>query len=750
MDGQKINYHLIDAILDLLYLLQDYGITMEQLLEEGAEKQLSAFMDMPNIQTAYEVVRFMDEMPGGFLIYCADDSEEIIYANRALLRIFQCDTLHEFLEWTGSSFAGLVHPEDLEEVEKSIWEQIATSQYDLDYVEYRIARKDGTIRWIEDYGHFIHTEGLGDIFYVFLTDATDKRERQMAEREKLVQEKKQKEQKIQQLTEEYDKERKLINQEYLRRLEVIEGLSVNYETILYVELDNDQALPYRFSSRTEPQFTQKFQPSSYEWFITDYINTWVHSEDRELFARVTDPKYIRENLVEQNTYYMNYRIVCDDVIKYIQLRIVNVGNPVHISQIVLGFRLVDDEIRQELEQKELLETALNNANLAITAKNTFLSNMSHDMRTPLNAVLGYADLAQRDIGDESRLTDYLDKIKASGIQLLDMINKVLEISWIETNDMKLTESECDLSHIMQDIHNILHDMAEKKNIHIILDMSELEHPNVLADEDKLKQAIMHLAGNAVEYSNSDSRVGLSVRELEQTSEEGTIYQFVIKDHGIGIAEESMERIFEPFEREKNTTFSGVYGTGLGLTIAKKLIELMGGSIDVDSVLGQGSTFTVTLPFRIQDQPLCNVLNAEDIVAQLRKQKILLVEDNEINLEIETEILKGQGFCIETAVNGKIAVEKIRDSEPGEYGLVLMDIQMPVMNGREAASAIRNLENTELSGIPIIALSSDAYESDKRMSLDSGMNAHLTKPVDVSLLMETIVKILQRYQVTYQR
>lgn len=187
MKEQKINYHLMDAILDLLYVLQDYGITMEQLVNhEVEEEQLSALMDMPNISTAYEVVRFMDEMPGGFLIYCADDSEEIIYANQALLRIFQCDTLQEFLDYTGNTFAGIVHPEDLEEVEKSIWEQIATSQYDLDYVEYRIIRKDGAIRWIEDYGHFIHTEGLGDLFYVFLSDATEKMERQSREQEKLL------------------------------------------------------------------------------------------------------------------------------------------------------------------------------------------------------------------------------------------------------------------------------------------------------------------------------------------------------------------------------------------------------------------------------------------------------------------------------------------------------------------------------------------------------------------------------------
>ncbi len=739
MGNQKMNHHLIESILGLLYSLQDYDVTIEQLMEDGGQLPFSDSLNVQNFQTAYEVIRFMDEMPGGFLIYRADGNEEIIYANQALQRIFQCDTLQEFMELTSYSFRGLVYPEDLEEVEQSIWEQIADSQYDLDYVEYRITRKDGAIRWVEDYGHFVHTEESGDIFYVFLSDETEKRERQMEERAKLLWDQKQKEKKIKQLTEEYDKERKLINQEYLRRLEVIEGLSVNYETILYADLDTDQVLPYRFSSRTESQFEQRFQSRSYTWFMSDYIQEWVYPEDKEIFADSIDPNYIRKHLEKQDTFYFNYRVLCEGEIRFLQLRTVNVGDSDQVSQIVMGFRLVDDEIRQELEQKTMLEEALNNANLAIRAKNTFLSNMSHDMRTPLNAVFGYTTLAQKNIDDRDQVSKYLKEIDFAGRSLLDLIDKVLEISWTEANEEHIIEVECNLIDIVQDIQNTVLSHATKKEIYFELDTSELEHPDVYADSDKLRQALLHLASNGVEYTENGGRVSLRVTEAEPRN--GYVeYQFIVADNGIGIREDFLEHIFEPFEREKNTTFSGVYGTGLGLTIAQNFVEQMGGNIQVDSVLDEGSTFTITLRLRIQERPSTSDTGIENIISRLKSQKILLVEDNEINQEIETEILGGLGFHIEIAENGKIAVDKVKNSKPGEFGLILMDIQMPVMNGREAAETIRGLENRELASIPIIALSADAFESDKRKSIESGMHAHLTKPMDVPLLLETMASI----------
>lgn len=748
MKKQNQEHHLVEYIVDLLNILETENVDIsnidaEDLMELAAKTGDCSIQKPHNIQTAYEAVKFMDEMPGGFLIYHADDNEQIIYANKALLRIFQCSTLQEFRKITNNSFQGIVYPEDLDEVEQSIKEQISASQYDLDYVEYRIIRKDGSLRWIEDYGHYIYSEFAGGIFYVFIGDATEKKKKHLEEKATILNERLQNEQKLQSLIEEYDKEIKLINQEHLRRLEVIEGLSINYESILYADLDTDKILPYRLSSRNSPQFGNKMQARGYLWYTSEYIEEWVHPDDRQMVSVITSPGCIREKLLNHKTFYVNYRIIDNGEIQYLQLRVVNVGNKNHISQIVMGYRSVDEELRREMEQKQMLEEALNNADLAITAKNIFLSNMSHDMRTPLNAIFGYTVLARKYTSNSEAVEDYLEKIESSGRQLLDLIDKVLEISWTETNDVQLEELECNLCDIMQDLYNMLLPQAQKKNINLSVNSSRLMHYDVFSDPGKLKQLFMHLSNNAIKYTEYGGRVDVSLVELERLPNDQIVCQFTVEDTGIGIGEEFLEHIFEPFEREKNTTLSGVHGTGLGLTIVKNITEMMGGRIEVKSNAGKGSRFTVTLRLRIQEQPLSISNGNEDTLSQLMNHKILLVEDNEINLEIETEILQGLGFVIETAENGSIAVEKIKEAAPGEFALVLMDIQMPVMDGLQATQLIRKIENPDLARIPIIALSANAFESDRKMSIESGMNAHLTKPIDVPLLLETLVKTLKK-------
>ncbi|MDE6973533.1 MAG: response regulator [Lachnospiraceae bacterium] len=686
MDNQYINNNLADFMLSLLSL---------------PENEVS------------KIIKFMDEMPGGFFIYHADGDEQIIYANAALLRIFQCSTMDEFKELTGNSFRGMVHHDDLEAVEKSINEQISNSQYNLDYVEYRIVRKDGTIRWLEDYGHFIHSESAGDIFYVFVGDATEKKNQQ-----------------------------KLISQEYLRRLEVIKGLSVNYESILYVDLEKDEVLPYRLSARTKRQFGRELRARKYLDFITSYINTWVHPEDRQMLSQSVSLPYIRAKLLRAKSYSINYRILTGEESTYLQLRIVNVSNSRHISQIIMGYRGIDEDIQREMEQKKMLEEALHSANLAIAAKQTFLSNISHDMRTPLNAILGYTALAKEYISDSNTVLDYLSKIDTSGRQLLDFIEKVLDVTWTESNDTRISETECSLTAIIQDIYNSFRQKAEEKNIHFSTDLSALTHYDVYGDPEKISHLLRNLVSNAINFTNPGGIVSIAATETKNLASSYATFQFIIKDNGIGISKDFQESLFEPFEREKNTTISGISGSGLGLAIAKNLVDLMGGSIHVDSTVGCGSTFTVTLRLPIQDQPLSADSATEDILTQLLNQKILLVEDNEINLEIETELLSGLGLIIDTAENGKDAIEKVAGSTPNEYSLILMDIQMPIMDGWQAAKAIRELDNPALARIPIIALSANAFESDKRASIESGMNAHLPKPLDIPYLLETVAKILQ--------
>lgn len=748
MTEHQMNHNLIESILMLLNRSANINSVMEHSQRRGWATQAD-FTNPQHIDMAYELIKFMDEMPGGFLIYHADDTEKIIYANTALLRIFRCDTLSEFQTLTGNSFKGIVHPEDLDAVEQSITEQIAASHYDLDYVEYRIICKDGTIRWIEDYGHFIHSESIGDIFYVFLSDATEKREQLLREKTALMNEKIEKEQKIQSLIEEYGAERKLISQEHLRRLEVIEGLSVNYESILYVDLDADEVFPYRLSSRTKQQFGERFQARSFLWYVTDYVNVWVHSEDKAMVLEMTSPDYIYKKLSIEKTYYVNFRVIENNEIRYLQLRIVDVSKGEHISQIVIGYRNVDEEILLEMEKKRLLEDALHKAELSNVAKNTFLANMSHDMRTPLNAILGFTELSKKHAHDTDAMQQYFHKIESSGKQLLDLIDKVLELSHMESQDMPVMETECNLHDIMQEVYSLQLPQAAKKNISLSLQCAAPERCNVYADKDKLKQIFLYLSANALQYTPSGGKVDMVMTKREKLPNNYGSYQFVIKDTGIGIHEDALERIFEPFEREKNTTSSGIHGTGLGLTITKNIVERLGGTISVDSTIGKGSTFTVTLHLRLQNHPQSPSATPEDIIAGLRDKKILLVEDNEINLEMETAILEELGFCIESAENGSVAVEKVKASRDGEYALILMDIQMPVMDGPQAARAIRALDNPAQARIPMIALSANAFESDKQLSMESGMNAHLAKPINIPQLLEAIARTIHMHSMSQE-
>jgi len=727
---------LIKHILDFMNVLKAHNMEIEDLTENENMTAKLYEKGSPSICSAYETVKFMDEMPGGFLIYYADGNEEIIYANKGLLRLFKCASMSEFREFTGNSFKGIVHPDDLDSVEKSIKQQIEKSRYDLDYVEYRIRRRDGEIRWVEDYGHFVKNKLNGDIFYVFIGDATEKRQRRMTEKMALIHENEQHEQKLREMMEESI----LIKQEQLRRLEVIEGLSINYESILYADLNADKILPYRLSRRTKMQFDEKFQVRGLSWYLSDYVNTWVHPEDRDMVRRFTSPEYIKEKMAANTTYYINYRVLENEEVYYLQLRIVNVGHESGNSQIVMGYRSIEDELKKEIEQKQILADALYSANTAIAARSTFLSNMSHDMRTPLNAIFGFTELAKKNAAENNSaaVIEYLNKVELSSRQLLDFIDKLLALSNAGSNGVQLTEAECDITNIADEVYDALRIQADSKNICFSADCTDIKHKIVYSDRDKIKQFVHYLVSNAVIYTANGGNVTLTVKEDEILPNDYSVYRFVVADTGIGISEEFLDHIFEPFARERNSTMSGVQGIGIGLTITKNIVDMLGGGIAVKSKKGEGSVFTVTLRLKTaNNSDLNDDMDSEVHSSSDKKRRILLVEDNEINLEIESDILRELGFIVDTAEDGSIAVDKMSTAAPGDYDLILMDIQMPVMNGWEAARAIRKLKSPEISRIPIVALSANALESDIKMSAESGMNAHLTKPIDISLLVKTI-------------
>ena len=648
-------------------------------------------------------LQFMDEMPGGFLIYRADQSEELLYANQGLLRMFQCGSMEELRAMTDNSFRGLVHPDDRAAVQESIQRQIAASKYDLDYVEYRACRRDGSVRWIEDYGHFVRSEAIGDIFYVFLGDATDKKAQ--------------------------------MDKKARRQTEVIEGLSVSYESICYVDLDQDIVTPYRLSGRNMALFEGRLQDMPYSWYTQQYITTRVHPEDRTLVDRGTAPNYIREKLAEHRTYYFNYRVQAGEELQYIQLRVVNADPHQKVKHVVLGYRRVDEEMLSQMKQQALLAEALAKANLAVNSQNTFLSNMSHDMRTPLHAMFGFTSLAKLNLNKPQEVAGYLDRVETAGRQLLDMIENLLRVSCLsEAGGVK--ETECDLRQAVREIYDFLHPQAQEKNLAFHLDCTGLTHPHIYADGEKLRQMLTYLVNNAVTYTKSGGSVTITVSQGETNNRTG-VYHLTVEDTGVGISPEFLDRIFEPFTRERNSTLSGIHGIGLGLTIAKSIVDMMGGTIQIKSAVGKGTVFTTTFHFRLQPRPTAF---RKSLPIKETAQRILLAEDNEINREIEIELLEQLGFIIDPAEDGQIALDKVKASPPGHYDLVLMDLQMPVMDGWQASEAIRALPDPILSQIPIIALSANVLPSDQKRSKECGIDAHLNKPMDLPLLLATIEEI----------
>ncbi|MCH5162661.1 MAG: response regulator [Clostridiales bacterium] len=685
-------YKLIEEMLPLLVADEDDEFTPEQR------------------ESAHKFKKFLDHLPGGFFIYRADKSEELLYANMALVRMFECDSIKEFAEFTGRSFKGMVYSEDYDAVEKSITQQIMGDNSDnLDYVEYRILTKKGNMRYVEDYGHFVQTN-VGDIYYVFITDATVKTT--------------------------------MRQRDVLQKLEIIEGLSDNYDSILYVDLDTDSVVPYRMSKRLVKQFDGEVKAKPFSWVAEDFVNSWVHPDDQQTIREALSPEYIRRMLQDDRSFYVNFKCLYESELQYMQLRVVDVKNNGHVSQVVIGSRNIEDEIKQEMQQKNLVERALEDARIANNAKNTFLSNMSHDMRTPLNALFGYLGLAKKNIGDSEAMSKYLDSINNAGKQLLDLVDKVLEISYLDSKDFHFTEEPCSLIDIIKETCDELAPLAKKKKIDFTLDCPPEAHPEVYADKEQIKNVLMNIASNAVKYTGKGGKVNFLVEEIPSASSEFAAFRFVVTDTGIGISPSALEKIFDPFEREQNSTHSGVFGSGLGLTIAKQIVESMGGSITAQSELGVGSTFTVVLSFRLSEKKE-TIEDTDDVEAFVKGKKILVVEDNEINLEIETELLEDLGIIVEPAENGQIAVDKMKVAKPGEYLFILMDIQMPVMDGWEATEAIRSLDNPKLANIPIIALSANAFESDKRQSAKTGMNAHLNKPIDIPVLLDSVQNIVMK-------
>lgn len=401
---------------------------------------------------------------------------------------------------------------------------------------------------------------------------------------------------------------------------------------------------------------------------------------------------------------------------------------------------IGDATAQQQQQQQQLKEALDKANMAAVAKNVFLTNISHDIRTPLNAIFGFTSLAKNSLEDTETLLDYLNRVETASKKLLDMLSNVLEVTALSTSD-ELAEAECSLCAISQQVYDFLRPHAQEKSISYTLDYSNVKHSGIYADEEKLKQIMLNLINNAITYTEPGGSVSITITEGDKLSGQESVFYIIVKDTGIGISDTFINHIFEPFSREQNSTLSGVHSIGLGLTIVKSIVDKMGGTIDAKSTVNEGSTFTVSL--RLHTQPLA-VSDSKEEQTEPPKQTILLVEDNEINREIEAELLERMNFVVVPVEDGQAALHKIEQASPGEYDLVLMDLQMPVMDGWQTAAAIRKLPDPALAEIPIIALSASIFLKDYQKSEESGINAHLAKPMNLPVLMDTIEKLTKNH------
>lgn len=385
--------------------------------------------------------------------------------------------------------------------------------------------------------------------------------------------------------------------------------------------------------------------------------------------------------------------------------------------------------------------------MAKIARNTFLSNMSHDIRTPLNAIIGYTDLARDHKEDLDRVENYMDKIQVSSEQLLAILNESLEVTRMESGKVSLIERKCHLADLLEDVESTFRIGIKEKGIRFYVDKDAVRHFSVVVDYIRLKEILCQLVDNAMKYTEPGGMISLTLKESDIAVNGYAKFRFMVKDDGIGISEEFQKSLFEPFKRENNTTESGIPGTGLGLTVVKGLVDIMGGEISVESEPKKGCCFTVSMLMKLQKRQQGEHLeNSErDSIdpVSLKGKRILVVEDNEINREIVEEVLKSEGLLVETAKNGEEAVEKMRGSKAGYYSLILMDIQMPVMDGYEATKAIRKLEDKELADVPIVALSANAFAEDYQHSLDVGMNAHIPKPIDRKKLRELLQRLIRK-------
>ena len=531
------------------------------------------------------------------------------------------------------------------------------------------------------------------------------------------------------------------NQKEYRK--ITRALNNSFGTIFEVDLISGDVLIHSIDPYMRERIGLK-EGNAYPYDIMckNYIKKYVANDYVDELVQYDSCDKLRKVLAAMDSVECKYVENRDNVEQYILMRISGYkrNNGTVISAII-GFSDVDSETRREIQHKKQLSDAYAKAEQANKAKSAFLFSMSHDIRTPMNAIIGFTELASENIKDIDSVRKYLGYIQTSGNQLLDIINNILELARIENNRIEIQDDVVDMEQFGNDIAVVFRTEIQRKNISFQKNWN-ITHRYLYVDKVHYEEIFLNILSNAVKYTPDGGRISISATEYE--TENGVDIEFVVEDTGIGMSEEFIGHVYEDFVREYNTTASGIQGTGLGLGIVKRLVDLMKGTINISSRLGEGTKVTVRMPSRVATVNESYVektdVNESDI---FKGKRILLAEDNELNTEIALAILNGMGFEVEHANDGIECVDMVEQAEEDYYDLILMDIQMPNMDGYKATRIIRRIDNLHKSAIPIFAMTANAFAEDRDRAIESGMNGHIAKPIDRKKLRATLRTLFEK-------